>query len=121
MLNYFDFFNFIETINLKIKRTAESKRSCNHPLCVITTRLTQIPKEMRYRIAVEHKVFIPMNAVVCCNHILSETWLDVNECITSEKCKFTEKHLEEMFQLLSNPPPKTGVSKESSTYTHVWK
>ncbi|XP_031622973.1 uncharacterized protein LOC116340560 [Contarinia nasturtii] len=104
-----------EAIHLKIKRTGATKRNCNHPLCGITTRLATIPKEIRYRIAVDYKVYIPSSSVACGNHIQSESWMNVNAIITSEESKFTKQHLEEMFSLLSNPPAKTIISKESCT------
>lgn len=105
-----------QKIQLKIKRTAASRKSCNHPMCGVTRSLKTIPKEKRYQIAVTEGVFIPPNTLACCNHIEIEAWKNVNAFITSEHSDFTKKNIEDMFDLLSNPPVKAGESKESSVY-----
>lgn len=111
-------FNIIAlgSITLKIKRTSSSNRSCNHPLCGLTRNLKMIPKEMRYQIAIDENVFIPINARACSRHISIEAWRNVNTLIVSEEANFTKDYLEDMFKLLSKPPIKTVASKESSMH-----
>lgn len=102
----------IEKIRLQIKRTGATKGRCNHPLCGVSKHLKVIPQEMRYQIAVEEKVFIPRLAVACSNHIEISTWENVNHLIESDDFQFTKEYLEDMYKLLSNPPAKSGASKE---------
>lgn len=106
-------FITLEQIALTIKRTAATKRKYNHPLCGVTRSLHRIPIDIRYRIAVEESVFIPFQSVACTNHIEAESWSNVNSFITPEQY-FTKSLLEDLFQLLSNPPAKNSTSKESS-------
>lgn len=101
---------------MRIKRTGATKANCNHPACGVSSHVTKIPKEVRYRIAVDFKIFIPANSVACGRHIQTEAWNDAKAFITSEQFKYTNDQLDDMFQLLSNPPAKMGISKESSTH-----
>lgn len=101
-------------ILLKIKRTVASKRRCNHPMCGVTRSLRRLSKEKRYHIVIKERFFIPANSVVCCYHTEVDSWQNVNAFINSDHYDFTEKFVEDMFDLLSNPPLASGASKESS-------
>lgn len=102
-------------ITLKIKRTAASKRSCNHPSCWQTRQLKTIPTELRYKIAVEEKIFVPSQGLACPIHINGDTWEQANQLIESEHSEFTDAYIADMFKLLSNPPSKY-TTKESRMY-----
>lgn len=114
-----DNLQILEKICLKIKRTAASKRKCNFPTCKEKEHLKTIPKEHRYRIAVEENVFIPHLAVSCVNHIEVNAWKQVAQLI-EDNADYTKQYLEDMFQLLSKPPTKIGEAKESSMYFIVF-
>ena len=59
------FLKILEKISLNIKRTAASRRKCNYPKCKNKQNLSRIPKELRYQIAIEERVFIPFNVNAC--------------------------------------------------------
>lgn len=103
---------------MNIKRTAATKRKCNHPSCWQTKKLKTIPIELRYKIAVDEKVFVPSNAVACQNHINSDAWKNVNQIIESESSEYSKQYLVDMFDLLSNPPSKISETKESRMYSY---
>lgn len=111
---YFYCMSVAQKIELKIKRTAASRRSFNHPMCGVTRNLVTISKEKRYQIAISEGVFIPLHAVACYNHIEIDSWKNVKELIVPEYSQFTKNYIEDMFELLTNPSVKSGASKESS-------
>lgn len=102
-----------ESISLKIKRTAFSGARCNFPGCSESKHLKRIPKELRYRIAIEQKVFVPTNSLACAIHISDAEWVDVQSIIVDTN-NFTENYLVDMFQLLTNVPKKKCETLEAS-------
>lgn len=105
--------------NLSIKRTAVSKRRCNYPSCWHTNGLTNISREMRYRIAVQRKVYIPKYAVACSIHNNLAAWENSNETIEANDHQFRREYIEDMFDLLTNPTTKIVGCLESRMYYFV--
>lgn len=108
--------SILGTICLNIKRTAASKSKCSFPKCKEKKNLKTIKKEVRYRVAVEEKIYIPQQSVACENHIEAIEWIQVARSM-EDHADFTKEYLENMFQLLSNPPKKLDEAKESSIYS----
>lgn len=105
-----------ESIQLKIKRTAVSKRQCNYPDCWKTSNLKEISKELRLSIIKDQKIYVPQRTVACELHLKLDAWKNAYEKIELNECQFTSEQLEEMFHLLTNTTLESPGCIESRMY-----
>lgn len=106
-------FSILDKIFLKIKRTISTKSQCCYPSCREKVNLKKISDFVRQSIAVQTKVYVPINAVACPNHSSSEVWLNANSLVTQVGSEFTKEYLEDMFCLLTNNSLKSHTPAES--------
>lgn len=85
-----------------------------------TKNLSRISKDLRYQICVDKKVFISLNAVACPIHINEQSWSNVREYFyENEEFDFTKNHIQDMFQLLTNPPLKSGPKASRMCFSSI--
>lgn len=106
---------FLSIVNLKIKRTGILKNRCNYPSCNESNNLSRIPLGMRFYIATQEKVYIPVTSVACPRHIVVQAWIGVGKVIKDENT-FLSTQIEDMFNLLTNQSIKSILTAALSMY-----
>lgn len=96
---------------MKIKRTSNNKNKCCYPSCSVKTGLKKISAANRRFITTQFKVFVPHLAVACEQHLILESWSNVNNSIDNTTSTFSRSNIEEMFQLLSTDASKNEAGE----------
>lgn len=87
---------------MNIKRVSASKGYCCYPKCRANTALKIVSKQFRFHVAKMTKVYIPVLARACENHIYRYQWLNVDNDIQKTSFKYTPDQIKEMFDLLTD-------------------
>lgn len=112
----------LDKVSLNIKRTFAGKSRCSYPTCNETRNVHRISDHNRQIIAVQSKVYIPINATACPNHANFVQWGDVSSLIDHPRLEFTKAYVEDMFNLLTNGALISDAPAESrkSLLFFVW-
>lgn len=102
-----------KNLQVNIKRVSASRGYCCYPNCRANTGLKVVSKQFRCHVAKMTKVYIPVLARACGNHIYRFQWSNVDDNIQKTSFKYTPDQIKDMFDLLTdNAINSTVIERE---------